>query len=285
MHNGGVIEGELGGFLRARREAVRPEDVGLPRGERRRTPGLRRAELATLAGVSVEYLTRLEQGRDRRPSLQIVAAIADALRLSRDDRLHLHVLLGMSQGTELLCHGAGARHLTVPDGMTQLLARLEPSPAAVLGPGTELLAWTEGFERLARPLGMLDGDAPDLLRWAFADPRSRETVPEWDALADALVTWVHHYSSPRTLELVEELTGVAGDAFAARWAQRPTGPLDVGLRSVRHPDVGPIRLSPQVLSAEDRLALVVLLPRDAAADAALDRLAGVFPGSLRRTGT
>src|SRR5690625_2543805 len=95
---GGVMMGdELGSFLRARREMVRPEDVGLPRGERRRTPGLRRSEVAILAGISVEYLTRLEQGRDRHPSTQVVAAVAGALRLDRSDRRHLHELVALSQ--------------------------------------------------------------------------------------------------------------------------------------------------------------------------------------------
>ncbi|MBI0384744.1 helix-turn-helix transcriptional regulator, partial [Streptomyces albiflaviniger] len=87
-----MSDNELGLFLRSRREAVAPADVGLPTGPRRRTPGLRRAELATLAGVSVEYVTRLEQGRDRRPSAPVLSALADALRLTASERVHLHRL-------------------------------------------------------------------------------------------------------------------------------------------------------------------------------------------------
>ena len=93
-----VSDNELGVYLRTRREAVTPAEVGLPGGGRRRTPGLRRAELATLAGVSVEYLVRLEQGRDRHPSAHVLAALADVLGLSADERLHLHLLAKATGG-------------------------------------------------------------------------------------------------------------------------------------------------------------------------------------------
>src|ERR1700754_869172 len=101
-----MTETELGAFLRAHREAVSPAAVGLPNGTRRRTPGLRRAELATLAGVSVDYLTRLEQGRDRSPSAQVLAALAETLGLSRDERIHLHRLAKTAATTTGGCVGA-----------------------------------------------------------------------------------------------------------------------------------------------------------------------------------
>src|SRR5215470_5991856 len=98
-------ETELGAFLRARREAVPPAAVGLPHGTRRRTPGLRRAELATISGISVDYLTRLEQGRDRNPSPQVLGALADALRLSMAERIHLRNLAKAASGADTLCPG------------------------------------------------------------------------------------------------------------------------------------------------------------------------------------
>ena len=91
-----VMDGELGRFLRSRRESVAPADVGLPNGPRRRTPGLRRAELATLAGISVDYLVRLEQSRDTHPSAQVLAALAGALQLDEDDLAHLRKLAAVS---------------------------------------------------------------------------------------------------------------------------------------------------------------------------------------------
>jgi transcriptional regulator with XRE-family HTH domain len=110
------MDGELGAFLRSRREAVNPADVGLPVGPRRRTPGLRRAELATLAGVSIDYLIRLEQGRDTHPSAQVLAALGEALRLGEDDLEHLRVLAVISHGTDL-CPAARAAARTVRPGV------------------------------------------------------------------------------------------------------------------------------------------------------------------------
>lgn len=278
-----MIEGELGSFLRSRRESVRPEDVGLPRGARRRTPGLRRAEVATLAGISVEYLTRLEQGRDRRPSTQVVAAVADALRLGADDRLHLHHLVAISQGTELVCAANCPDPVDIPTGLVALLERLEPTPAAIVGRRTEMLAWTESLDRLLRPLGVLDLDPPDLLRYAFKDPRAREAVGEWGTFADAQVAWLHrHGHGPDVGDLVGELTGVAGAEFADRWDRRPTGSALTRPWEFRHPGVGPVRVDPQVLSYGETLWLVAHLPADAASASALDRLAGRRPGALRQ---
>lgn len=277
-----MIEGELGAFLRTRRESVRPEDVGLPRGDRRRTPGLRRAEVATLAGISVEYLTRLEQGRDRHPSTQVVAAIAGALRLDAADRIHLHHLVALSQGTELVCAAGCPDDASLPPEMAALLDRLGTTPAVVIGPRSELVGWTEAFELLVRPLGMLAGEPPELVRYAFLDPSARQAVPDWDAFADAQVAWLHlQRGGPGAPDLVAELMSAADQDFASRWAGRPTGPLDTGLTAVVHPEVGLVRLQPQVLLATGGLALAVHLPADAAADAALDRLVGRRPRGLR----
>src|SRR2546430_3679509 len=140
-------ETELGAFLRAHREAVRPTAVGLPDGNRRRTPGLRRAELATLAGVSVDYLTRLEQGRDRSQSAQVPAALAEPLGWSRDERIHLYRLAKTAGGGA--CDGAATtRARTVRPTVQALLDRLEPAPALVASRPGDLLAWTAGFARL-----------------------------------------------------------------------------------------------------------------------------------------
>src|SRR5262249_29462154 len=104
----GVSDNVLGNFLRARRERLTPAEVGLPAGVRRRTPGLRRSELATLAGISVDYLVRLEQGRDRHPSMQVIGALADALRLPADEQVRLRVLAKGSNGSApMLCQVGG----------------------------------------------------------------------------------------------------------------------------------------------------------------------------------
>lgn len=208
-----VIDGELGSFLRARREAVRPVDVGLPEGPRRRTPGLRRAELATQAGISVEYLTRIEQGRDRRPSIQVLAALARVLRLGDDDLRHLQQLAVISGGTELLCQQAreAGRPVLRPT-VRALLERLEPTPAYVVDHRLDLLAWTDGYERVARPCGLLDRDPPNLAWFTFADDRARAAFPDWAVMADEQVAALHELrrGDLEVDQLADRLTEVAG---------------------------------------------------------------------------
>ena len=134
-------------YLRIRREAVNPAEVGFPAGTRRRTPGLCRADLATLAGISVDYLVRLEQGRDRHPSPQVLAALAGALRFSSDERLHLRLLAKATSGDgQLLCPAAAdplAR--SVRPTVQALLDRLEPTPAFLANRLSEVLALTTGL--------------------------------------------------------------------------------------------------------------------------------------------
>src|SRR2546421_5784745 len=117
----------LAKFLRARREALTPTDVGLPDSGRRRTPGLRREEVATLAGVSIDYLIRLEQGRDTNPSPSVLASLAAALRLTDEERAHLGMLAARGHSKEL-CAAAKPPMATVPTTITTLLHRLDPSP-------------------------------------------------------------------------------------------------------------------------------------------------------------
>ncbi|MBX6768536.1 MAG: helix-turn-helix domain-containing protein, partial [Actinomadura rubrobrunea] len=182
-----MSDNQLGAFLRSRREAVTPGDVGLPAGPRRRTPGLRRAELATLSGVSVDYLTRLEQGRDRHPSPQILAALADALRLSPDERVQLRDLAKAASGADILCPGAVPPERQVRPTMRALLERLDSTPAVLLNRLGDVLAHTSSYERLAGPIGLLDGEPPNQARFVFADERARAAYPDWDRVADARV--------------------------------------------------------------------------------------------------
>ncbi|MFF0309124.1 helix-turn-helix domain-containing protein [Streptosporangium sp. NPDC004379] len=283
-----MSDNELGMFLRARREAVTPAEVGLPEGVRRRTPGLRRAELATLAGVSVEYLTRLEQGRDRHPSPQVLTALADALRLSSDERFHLLRAAKMSGGL-LSCPGVAPPARSVRPTVRALLDRLDPAPAVVLNRLGDVLAFTRGYERLAGPIGLLDGRSPNVVRHLFTDARARTAYPDWDRVADeqiAVLRAACFPADPHFAGFAEELTVVAGAPFAARMAA-PAAPPGVagsmGAERLVHPEAGELRLVRETLepSGADGQRLVVYLPADAATSAALDRLAGRAPGALR----
>jgi transcriptional regulator with XRE-family HTH domain len=270
-----VADNELGAFLRARREAVAPAEAGFHNGSRRRTPGLRRAELATLAGLSVEYLTRLEQGRDRHPSPQILAALADALRLSADERIHLHRLVKATEGGP--CQQSEPPARAVRPTVRSLLDRLEPAPALVVNRLSEVLAFTTGYERLAGPLGLLDAAPPSLVRFVFTDPRARAAFPEWDRVAAeqaATLRATAALGDPHAAVLADELAIIAGTPFSSRFDASTALPRRTGVERWAHPDGGDLRLAYESLELPDadEQRLVVYLPADAATSAALDHL-------------
>jgi transcriptional regulator with XRE-family HTH domain len=271
---------DLGAFLRARREAVTPDQVGLPTGPRRRTPGLRRAELATISGISAEYLTRLEQGRDRHPSPQVLAALADALRLPLDDRVQLRNLAKAASGADVLCPG-GAPEERVRPTIRALLDRLHPAPAVVLNRLGDTLACTPGYERLAGPIGLLDGEPPNQARFVFTDERARTAYPDWDRVADERVAALRAESSPddpHMNHLIEELTVMAGAPFTERLHAAPVTPRRTGLERLVHPEAGELRLAYETLDAQTQ-TVVVYLPADDATSAALDNLTRA-PGAV-----
>ena len=276
-----MIDGDLGGFIRSRREAITPVEVGLPAGGRRRTPGLRRSELATLAGISVDYLIRIEQGRDRNPSAQVLAALADALRLDEEDRDHLRILSLCAQGE--LCPAALPPARTVRPVVQAILDRLDPTPAMVLNQISDVLTWSPSYERIAGPIGLLDHDPPNLIRFTFTDPRARDTYPQWQRVADEQVANLraagppHRYAEDFVAELMEV------PEFADRWSARGVARKQSGTKLIRHPDVGELHLAFETLQLPDADAqrLVVYLPADEPTAIGLDRLLGRRPGHLR----
>ncbi|MGW6334302.1 helix-turn-helix domain-containing protein [Nocardia rhamnosiphila] len=280
-----MSENEMGLFLRSRRDAVTPAQVGLPTGARRRAPGLRRAELATLAGVSVEYITRLEQGRDRNPSPQVLAALADALGLTSAERVHLYRLTKADTGFN--CMGRARPGREIRPTIRALLDQLEPAAAVVVNRLTDVLACTEGYRRLMEPTGALDGAHwSNLAHFAFTDPRAREVYPDWDHLADHLVATLKQgpfRTDPEIAALADQLTITAGAAFTDRVATVPNLPAATGVTRMAHPTAGTLRLAFETLDlfADDDQQLIVQLPADPATAAALDRLAGHRPGNLR----
>lgn len=280
-----MIDGELGAFLRSRREAVRPGDVGLPVGARRRTPGLRRAELATLAGISVDYLIRLEQGRDTHPSSQVLAALAAALHLTMEDLDYLQQLALISNRTELCPKARPKAARTVRPTVHAVLEQFDPAPAYVINRLTDLLAWNDGYDRLARPLGMLDGAEPNLLWFTLTDRRARAAYPDWEDVVDEQVAYLHEMRRGDTdaEALANRLAEAGGAEFTSRWERRPLERERTGVRALSHPEVGLLRLVFETMELADRdyQRLVIHLPADAATAAGLDRLTGHQPGVLR----
>ncbi|MGP4088253.1 helix-turn-helix domain-containing protein [Streptomyces sp. KR55] len=275
----------LAGFLRSRREQLRPEQVGLRSAGRRRTPGLRREELATLAGLSVEYLERLEQGRDTNPSVAVLAALAEALRLSDDEKRHL-AMLAMKRHSAALVpapHPVGEEPRST---VRALLDHLDPTPACLLGPIYNLVAWNRAWETVVRPLGALDEDRPNFGRFHFLHPRARRIFAdsEWETIADELVGWLRSAqpdwgSDDEFRDLVEDLGSVP--EFARRWAAHPVAFRQPGSRRLLHPDAGTLRFTIEVLLVgEAHHWLQLWVPYDEQTTSAINDLLNA-PGNER----
>ncbi|WP_261559015.1 helix-turn-helix transcriptional regulator [Frankia tisae] len=259
---------ELATFLRARRGGLHPADVGLPDSGRRRTPGLRREEVAMLAGVSVDYLIRLEQGRDVNPSPSVLAALAKALCLTDDERQHLTTLADVGRHPKL-CPLAAPVLGQVAPSVHQLLDSLSRTPAFVVGPASHLLAWNPAWEQIAAPLGMLDGTAPNLARHVFTHPRARAVYPDWSAAADEQVSRLRA-AEPRWgvdrafSSLLAELSPLPD--FASRWSAHAVAEKHRGVKRLGHPSAGELRLAYEVLLLpDDEQRLITWLPADQAA--------------------
>ena len=266
---------ELGEFLRARREALRPADVGLVDNGRRRTPGLRREEVAALAGVSIDYLTRLEQGRDTNPSASVLGALAVALRLGSDERVHLAKLVAIANSREL-CPDATPLAAEVASGVQHLLDALDGTPAFVLGPIGDVVGWNRSWERLASSLGMLDDTRVNLAHFVFTHPHARDVYVDWDAAADDQVArlraaephWGDDAAFAGLLDALRET-----DGFAARWSAHPVAEKRRGAKRLRHPAVGELQLAYEVLLLpDDHQQLVTWRAADDATDERLRRV-------------
>ncbi|WP_431962347.1 helix-turn-helix transcriptional regulator [Actinacidiphila sp. bgisy160] len=241
----------LAAFLRARREALQPEDIGLPRGRRRRTGGLRREEVAALCDMSVDYYSRLEQPRGPHPSEQMLAAIARGLRLSLEERDHLFRLAGHALPRRV----RRGDHLN--PGMLRILDRLEDTPAQVMNHLGETLKQT----RLA--VALL-GDQTAYTGWArsahyrwFTDPSSRlvpeSDVPEQSRLmaADLYGAYTRDGGDSPVGELVDALRQASPD-FAALWRGHPVLGPSCAVKRFQHPQVGLLELHCQTLVDPDQ---------------------------------
>ncbi|MDR3034343.1 MAG: helix-turn-helix transcriptional regulator [Kitasatospora sp.] len=276
----------LGEFLRTRRAQLRPEDAGLtPYPGRRRVPGLRREELALLAGVSATYYTRLEQGHSANASDGVLDALARALRLTGDERAHLYDLARPSRTGRTTAY----RPAKVRPATKQLIDAMPQVPAVVLDRGNDVLAWNAlGHALLA---GHLDPTAPDrpadrpnLTRLLFLDPHTRELHARWEEDARtavaALRLAVGRYPEDRRLAQLVGQLAIQSPEFAAMWARHPVRDCAVGSKSLRHPLVGPLELQFESLPLSDgtthRLLLYSAAPDSpsAAALALLTRTLG-----------
>lgn len=263
----------LGDFVRAKRDSIQPESLGLPDRHRARAPGLRRIDLASRTGISVEYLTRIEQGRDRNPSIAVIDSLADGLSLGSAEREHLRYLAKITGG-------ACARHQEpepvrreVRAAVLETLKLLEPAVAIVTNRLGDVLAYTSGFELLVRGWGLLDEDEPNLTRYLFTDARARQLFLDWDQVADeqAFNLWLGP-SAQASEWFKTQLAPVAGPEFTRRLTQH-IPPPSVRLR-IAHPTVGELRWQRETLAlaSSEAQQIVIFLPEDETTSQAMDRL-------------
>jgi transcriptional regulator with XRE-family HTH domain len=263
----------LGTFLRAKRDSLQPEDLGLPAHQRRRAPGLRRSELAARAGISVEYLTRIEQGRDRNPSDSILKALADGLSLDPAERTHLRYLAKISGGTCADRTRPAPPDRTVRPAVRQILELLEPGIAFVTNRLGDVLAHTDGFALVMRDTGLLAAKEPNLTRFVFTHPRSRSIFVHWHQVADEQVFNLWLGPSTDSFEwFTADFAPAAGAEFTRR-LHRHVPPPQVPL-TINHPRAGQLRWERESLElpTPDAQQLVIWLPADEATAAAVDQL-------------
>jgi transcriptional regulator with XRE-family HTH domain len=231
---------ELAGFLRSRRERIAPEQVGLPPAARRRTPGLRREEVATLAGVGVTWYTWLEQGRDINASTQVLDSVARTLLLDPHEREHLFRLAEVPDGT--VPHDC----LAVPGEVQILLDQLVPYPACVRNARYDILAFNSAYEQIMGPLADVPFEDRNALWRVFTRPACRTSMVEWAEAARRMVAeyrsaMAEHVAEPAYKCLVTRLTK-ASPEFAELWERHEVAAPENRTKKWLHPDVGLLRL-------------------------------------------
>jgi transcriptional regulator with XRE-family HTH domain len=277
---------ELGEFLKSRRARLRPDDLELPSFGRRRVPGLRRAELAQLAGVSVDYYVRLEQGRAGQPSEGVLDALGRALRLDDTEWAHLH---------DLSRPGRGRRREPPPERVRPEVRRLmgaldsTSTPAMVIGRRADVLAWNETAAALVADWGTLPPEQRNAARHVFLDEGARELYPDWEEGARATVAYLRlaagrHADDPALAELIGELS-MKSEEFRRWWPRHDVQEKTHGTKRFMHPIVGPLTLAYEslTLAGDGDQTLVVYTAEPGSGSETALRLLGAAAQPARRS--
>jgi transcriptional regulator with XRE-family HTH domain len=264
---------ELAAFLRTRRERLDPQDFNLPaRQQARRTPGLRREEVAELAGVSIDYIVRLEQGRGLRPSANVVEALARALRLAPDERSYLFDLAQQRP------RDADNLATAAAPPLARLVADLSPLPAMLLNHRYDILAWNDEMALLLLDFDTLPPSRRNAMWLCLVHPEIREFYVDRErvvreGIAHLRAAWAAHPKDRALLDLITELT-THDEEFARLWAERDVKVNGRGRKAMRHPDMGAIALHFEVLTPlqDPDQRLVIYRAADDESQSALDRL-------------
>jgi transcriptional regulator with XRE-family HTH domain len=261
--NGEHRRAELADFLRQRRAALQPDDVGLPNGGRRRTPGLRREEVAQLAGVGTTWYTWLEQGRDVRASLEVLEAVSRALRLTPAERTHL-ILLG--RGEEPPPAKATAERVTPT--LRRVIENLGANPAYVIGRRWDYLAWNRAATIILGDLAAIPPAKRNHVWRTFTDPMRREMFTDWERTYPILVAKfradsARHLGDPEFEKLIHALRHSSPE-FCEAWRRHEVSAAGSGRKELRHPTEGTLVFEHAVFTPADapeqRLILYSPLP-------------------------
>ncbi len=266
--------GELGEFLRTRRARLRPADVGLPDlGRHRRVPGLRREELAQLAGVSVAYYTRLEQGHGQNVSEEVLDAIARALRLDGTETSHLRQLARPRPRRQQRRHPHKPQR--VRPELRTLMDAMDGVPAYLVGHRQDVIGWNRLATAVFGDFGALPPQERNLVRLVFLDPATAELYAQWECRACEVVSNLRMYAGrhpddEQLSALVGELS-VKNEEFRRLWAAHTVADKTHGVKQLRHPLVGDLVLSFETLAlpddCEQRLVVFHAAPGSSSADA------------------
>jgi transcriptional regulator with XRE-family HTH domain len=257
---------EIANFLRTRRMRRQPEELGLPRGRRRRTPGLRREEVATAAGVSAEWYTWLEQAREVRPSADVLSRIGAALRLEPGESRHLLTLAGY--GLQESSSGEPPRAASVSLRLQRLMDQLEYGPAWVFGERWDILGWNRAATVIHGDLATLQGIERNALYQLFLGQRMRATLQDWDVhgrqcVAKLRVMYASKVDDPWFNELIQLLRARSAD-FEHWWNQHDIEVSQEGVKHYEHPEAGRLVFDFTVLEVLDErmasLRLVTYVP-------------------------
>lgn len=248
---------ELAGFLRARRDSLQPEDLGIPRRGRRRVLGLRRHEVADFAAVSLTWYTWLEQGRDIRTTPQVIDALARALLLDADGHRHLRRLAGVP------ITDPDTASLQADDALMQVVDDLSPHPAHLMEPTTDLIAWNRSYARLFVDPLLLKAENRNGLWVQLMCDEVRSRLSDWEAESEFAIARFRaeagkYPGDSRFAEVIAELSEHS-ELFQASWERHKVQGFTGHVEVIDHPDVGPIHLRLVQLRPLDHPRLTILV--------------------------
>ena len=267
---------ELSGFLRSRRERLTPLQAGLPAGGRRRTPGLRREEVAQLAGVGVTWYTWLEQGRDIKVSTQVLEAISRTLMLDRDERAHLYTLAGANEAPK------GSDHTELTAAVRSMLEKFMPFPVCVQDGKYDLLAWNPAYARLISNVDALAPEDRNCMWLLFTDPAWRRGIVDWDESARRMVAQLRaqmaeHVAEPAWKAFLRRLQD-ASPEFCDLWERHEVSMIVSKAKKIRNRYVGMLNFQAVStwLNPRPGVRMLVYTPTDAETVRRLERLLEMY---------